>query len=1184
MKNTKILILLLFILLASFFFEVNKESKTDNPVPAKSLLAEDNTYNIESSQSRTVDSKIKNKIPVTTFADDNIQNETSDLSEVQPPVDEFNSLSAGGNSNALFPSINYDGQNSAAFDSDSTRTVLPCACFVTFLPASTTGNMCCYALSVSCRTAFDAFYIDVAHLSVSAMPQQIPGWTPTVAMGTNTDRILWTKNSGTVSGVINFGTICFNTTVLNWQQITYSITNSTGTVTPCLGSYTLEPCNSSSSVCNFKLGPSRYACMPTLQSGPNYSYNFAIEIQGPLSADIINVIPSIGTLGNPSPPFPFNYPGGGGVRLFSGNLVMPQNGGNVTFSVIFRLSNGDTCHKLITYNLPQCSAPLPCDCRIGFIPTGNPNVKCCFKVKIQCQNGINAFYVDVAHLSIYGIPYGSSPNTPLGWTRTLTQLNSTTDRIKWTLNSGTTNNADLGIICFDRTVLNWQQVTYGVSNNGGASWFCNNTYSLPPCAPPPDPCDFTVRDSVIKCDPLNQSGPSYTYNFWLTIQSSFAATIFNITSSSGTITNPTVPPIPITYGGGMSSLAVNGELVIPQTGGTVTFTVWFSFNGTRCSRDVTITLPECPNNPCEYGLTPIGIECNTVLSNAPDYVYDFAFAINGAFPASVVSITPNLGTLTHISPNVVPFPFTTGPQTYVGRLAIPQSGGTVTFTVVFDMDGVICQREVTFTLPSCGSELVCAMNIWMQTHNICDGESRWIHAAQYNGPATYINWYVATSNPGTNTNPATSPWNPNPNFDGTDINAGPLYCNPPGEITRYWYMAVLTDPNCPGTPFSSNIDYIDVYPVLELSVTGTMELCTGPNGASTTLTLNGMGTNNTCSIVWTDLQTNTTVTPVSSTYGRQIYLQGLTASLADCPFRVYNYSVKVCDGICNPTVPVTIKVYSNSKATSIIADRYDICWGEDTQLHIVDDNYCGDIQWQLNCQYGTGGVWVDIPGANNTLNWNTDRLIEDTHYRVKFKNGVCGEVYSEPITVFVHRKVEAVISYHATTGGLCPGLLCPSVQFDLNINPATATWQWCMNGVPIPGTNQLMTYTTTVAGSYSVCVTDPYCGDVSSNVLPAYPFSATLTGPSCVCFTPTLLVDLTVTPVCPGYGPFSVALLRNGSPIYSQIRTADANGNIIIPNIHISPGENYVVEIKGPCIRNPIRTNFYYPTGCDCPR
>lgn len=865
---------------------------------------------------------------------------------------------------------------------------------------------------------------------------------------------------------------------------------------------------------------------------------------------------------------------------------------------LFPSAIGDNINGEVSHNAYTCLNS------ITFTPFIIPNPECCFNmnINVDASSPVNAVYIDIPHIPNYN-NYYSLPNEPLGWTMTLSPKDLNTDRYLWTLNSGTfIGQITLGTTCLFNTVSNGQQVLYAFSNTGGTSWFCLGSYSLPVCVPPPSPCNFNLVPGAITCNPLLQSGPSYTYDFWLTIYGNISVQIASITPNLGTLTP--LMPTSFPFNTSASGTSFHGKLVVPSfpTSGTVTFTVVFDWT-IICQKTVTYTLPVCglplpcdnsatftpwplPNADCCFNITLNGN--SSINAFYVDVPHSSTYGIPATPPAGWVYTFTQYSSLNTdrylwaFSPG-----FSTG-QVILGNICFYNSvlnGQNITYG--FSNNNGVAWSCTGFYLPTCVTLTPCNISIQAIPPIICNNQGSTITSSGYTGIGSNIVWYMTTTNPGA-INAPLSPWTLTTNA-GISMNTGNLTCNPPNEVTKYWYMAILTDPNCTISPIFTNIVTVTVNPVFNLIVTGDKVLCSAtPHGkghpqelygGSTTLTLDGLGTNTTCQVKWMDLQTNTQITPIVNTNNMQILLVGLTASLIDCPFKIYHYSVTICDGICNPMIPIDIKVYSNSKATQINASRDHICWGEDARIKFLDNNYCGDIQWQLNSQSGTGGLWVDIPGATGTNFWQTNRLIETTQYRVRFTNGVCPPVYSNEDTIFVQTQVSAIISYHTS---LCPGVLCPNVQFDLNINPATSTWQWYKDGSPIAGTNQLMSYTTNVAGHYSVVVIDPVCGNVTSNVVSAVKFGALLSGPTCVCFNPYLDTNLTVTPVCDACGPFHVVLFKNnGIIVYTGIRTPDSDGNIVLQNIHLNPGDRFWVKIKGKC--GEATTNFYEPTGCDCP-
>ncbi|MFZ1321296.1 MAG: hypothetical protein WAT71_07040 [Ignavibacteria bacterium] len=865
-------------------------------------------------------------------------------------------------------------------ESSNPSSTSSCTRNVTITPSASPNVNCCFDITILAGIdPIDEFYLDVPASSTDGTVSTPPlGWSYTFTPGTDADRFNWFYSGGSTTSQVILGNICFNNPSQMGQLVGYG-----------------------------------------------FSYN----------------------------------------------------------------GNSWVCYE----NLPILVPCIPSTCynHLNFVPYVFPNyIECCYRVYLEGTEPINAFYIDVPHLSTWAGQSYQDVTWSLNFDNTSSSIY---DRYLWTTNSGNLENlpVDLLSVCFNNSPINGNQIEYGFSNDGGSSWFCTDTY-LSPCSPPnPPPCSnditFTQAPSSVNSCCL-----------MMTVNASVSSPI-----------NSFYVDVPH---------ASNCTSIAPAAGWNVAFIDFVTptedrFFFTKGSGSLT--------SPTE-----IGGFCGENFPNGSIVSYGFS-----------------------------------------------NNGGT-SFTCIG-----------SYTLPTCAEPAECNIIIEAIPPVICNNQGSTITSTGYTGSGGNIEWFMSTVDPGTNQAPS-NPWTQV--GTGSYLNTGNLICNPPSEITQYWYQAILTDPNCTNSPVVTNVATVTVNPVFSLTLSGPMILC---NPGSTILTLNGLDNNYSCPVIWMDLQTNLPINPVNNTHERQISLQGLTASLSDCPFKIYNYSVTVCDGICNPTIPISIKVYASSKSTNIVADRRDICMGEDTQLHLVDNNYCGDIQWQMKSVTGTAGQWVDIAGAANTQFWNTNRLIEHTEYRVKFTNGVCPPDYSPMINVFSHSKLTVSIDYFNQSPGVCPGLLCPSIYinasviplYNINVPILFLDFQWYLNGTVIPGTTGVSPLNITVPGIYNVVLTDPICGDVTSDSLVVYSFAALLSGPSCVCFSPGLVVDLTVTPNCATSGPFVVKLYKEPSttPISTQTLTPNSNGDIILTGVAISPGDKFKVIISSPC--GSFETNLYEPQGCLCP-
>jgi len=258
-----------------------------------------------------------------------------------------------------------------------------------------------------------------------------------------------------------------------------------------------------------------------------------------------------------------------------------------------------------------------------------------------------------------------------------------------------------------------------------------------------------------------------------------------------------------------------------------------------------------------------------------------------------------------------------------------------------------------------------------------------------------------------------------------------------------------------------------------------------------------------------------------------------------------------------------------------------LCWGEATVLHLVDANYCGLIHWQLS--EDGGNTYSDIPGGIGTNTWNTNRLIQTTFYRVRYSNGPCPDAFSNKVEIVVQNPVVATIS----DGPCDPAVLCPDVTMHLTFDqpPATTvTWKWCQDGNSINGTSGLMTYQATTPGSYQVCVTDPVCGDVTSNAIIVKPYEANILGP-CACFG--LAYDLTIITNWCLQDNYTVVLTKNGgisvvNGVFQSVPTlidGTMCGVITLPNILLNQGDVFTGSITNTCGTLSL---YYEPVGCEC--
>ncbi len=381
------------------------------------------------------------------------------------------------------------------------------------------------------------------------------------------------------------------------------------------------------------------------------------------------------------------------------------------------------------------------------------------------------------------------------------------------------------------------------------------------------------------------------------------------------------------------------------------------------------------------------------------------------------------------------------------------------------------------------------LNLAAQTNEVCNNQGVPLTLENFSGAGTDVRWYMST----TNTNPALDAGNlikdPSNNpATGVSYNTGNLInsTNPCGVVT-YYFQCKTSNPEC-----YSNIQIIKVYPsIIDIFINSTngFEFCTNTSTKLTASTSSSTSENCGCDIRWYYQNRNIW-------NGPQLNL--LASFLrAKCPDKFIEYKFKVvfCEGKCNQkSKEVKIKVFSFPKLKSIKADSDRICYLEATTLRIEEP--CGsEFQWQIFDS--TANSFIDINGATD-IKLNTNRLEETKYYRVKIKNGPCGEVISAIKSVIVQKQTSVTI--YST--GNCGNFICPNITLSANVQglfDITTYFDWYKDGAEIPGSRNVPSMVFTQPGVYSVKITDPICGNVFSNTIPVQELEFGLFQSKCPC-------------------------------------------------------------------------------------
>jgi hypothetical protein len=175
------------------------------------------------------------------------------------------------------------------------------------------------------------------------------------------------------------------------------------------------------------------------------------------------------------------------------------------------------------------------------------------------------------------------------------------------------------------------------------------------------------------------------------------------------------------------------------------------------------------------------------------------------------------------------------------------------------------------------------------------------------------------------------------------------------------------------------------------------------------------------------------------------------------------YRLQQTDTYCNPDQTVITNIVTITVSTELAAgfagEDQEICSGGIPEEIYADPPVCGTGDYSYQWQVFSGGVWVNIPGANG-LTYQPGALTVTTQYRLQqTDNGTSQVVFTNTVTITVF---ELVCTITGPDGPVCPGEI---LEYSAPVGMTSYAWSVTGNAT-IVGANNLQTVTIT-ADSYS---------------------------------------------------------------------------------------------------------------------
>jgi hypothetical protein len=589
---------------------------------------------------------------------------------------------------------------------------------------------------------------------------------------------------------------------------------------------------------------------------------------------------------------------------------------------------------------------------------------------------------------------------------------------------------------------------------------CKTTFAVqvPPPCPPPTTCAVTFP--TVSCVKDANGNPIYNITSNVTNNLGCPANL-QITTLSGVV-------IPNSFSNVTSGSSVSFSLF----GATTNPNLTFSWSGCGKTCTVTAKLPHGLPTNCGDCLSfrKNSVGTCTGVSGGTLCQYPFTISVkNNTNDPGTLTLTPTVGTVTPASFNVNP-----GVNTISGTLSVPCGTSSVTLNGLLTLSGNpalpprTCKSAILITVPP---PCVCEVKA-TKDQTICKGGSTQVDLPG-NTPGTIL-WYYSS--------PCVAPIPPSgivpagwlPMSGGTTwytLNLDQTTC----------YQAVITNmPNCP-SPVVSNPVTVTVIEPCSGSITCKVgssacpadgKLCSG-----SVVNLAFVGASSSCKLQWQQWNGSLWVNIPGAT-SPTLLPQTLTSPASACPFTIRKFRVVCSCPPCPTAYPeISFSVYNPSQVGTLVAKKPTICEGDDDVVTL--SSKCGDVtKWELSTTGPTAG-FNTISGSGGATTWWTNKLYQDTWYRVTVKNGPCAAVTSAAVKITVTKKPKVTVTPPGPLKFCAPG----SVVLTATGTPGGGSYQWYLNGLPAPPVATNSTYVASVSGNYYVVYSTPPCGKAKSNLV-----------------------------------------------------------------------------------------------------
>ena len=426
----------------------------------------------------------------------------------------------------------------------------------------------------------------------------------------------------------------------------------------------------------------------------------------------------------------------------------------------------------------------------------------------------------------------------------------------------------------------------------------------------------------------------------------------------------------------------------------------------------------------------------------------------------------------------------------------------------------------------------CGAEIEPEKPNLCAGESTTVSLAP--GTSGSATWYFTPGPDCPAVDAPDSPWQAL--GGGTSWNTLVL------NQTTCYQALVSGLPDCPDT-VASNVVEIKVSPTSDVGAI----TCSLIGGGSCPAEL--------CSPAAVQLSAESANCPLqwqANVGGQWQDIDGATSSelgplsliSSTCPSTSYPYRVESTCDPCPPDDATTgLTVFRPSGGGVLTAAKNPICAGDDNVLRL--GSFCGDeVEWQIS---NDCDAWHGIDGAAGATTWFTNKLFEDTCYRVRVTNGPCPAADSNPVLVDVIPEPKVTVSISGDTTFCAPGSVTLTA-IGTPAGPQPVSYQWFHDGLPVAGG---ATLEASVSGNYQV-VYSTGCGSVKSELIKvrAIDVLADIAGPCGVCPPDCITLQALATggdaPYLFGWFPLGVISPTLNAcptePTTYQLLVFDANG------------------------------------------